>query len=189
MFIKSCRRWLELIPGPLVREATAFPTVPQPLPYLLNVYLRIHSFWSNTDAFSDNEDRQTEQKVPLLHTYLLSCFNDTVLGHCFNPANAAQIPPCLNGSFTDSFLFIFVFSILLSENVAQWLDLNRRPLESEATTLPTEAQPLSQISPFSIGTEYIRYIAIPILIHLLTGRISSHRTSCFRDTTNYWTKM
>ena len=51
------------------------------------------------------------------------------------------------------FLFIFVFSIHLRVNkltnvqykFCRWLDFNRRPLVSEATTLPTEPQPLPWI--------------------------------------------
>ena len=46
------------------------------------------------------------------------------------------------------FFFIFVFSIQLTVNVqyifCRRLDLNHRPLESEATSLPTEPQPLSR---------------------------------------------
>ena len=51
-----------------------------------------------------------------------------------------------NGPFSPSFFFIFVFSIQLTVNVqnkfCQWLDSNRGPLELEATTLPTNPQPL-----------------------------------------------
>ena len=51
-----------------------------------------------------------------------------------------------NGPFPSSFFFIFIFSIQLTArfniNVCQCLDSNCGPLESEATTLQTEPQPL-----------------------------------------------
>ena len=40
-YINFCR-WLDLNCGPLVSEATALPTEPQPLPLLCNVYI---TFW------------------------------------------------------------------------------------------------------------------------------------------------
>ena len=47
------------------------------------------------------------------------------------------------------FFFIFVFSIQLTVNIqytfCPWLDSNSGPLESEATALPTEPQPLPLI--------------------------------------------
>ena len=50
------------------------------------------------------------------------------------------------------FLFIFVFSIQLTERIYQiwrWLDSNRGPLVSEATALPTESHPLPHDSLFT----------------------------------------
>ena len=52
----------------------------------------------------------------------------------------------LNGPFPFSFIYIFLFSVQFTENIQYyfflWLDSNCGPLESEATTQPTETQPL-----------------------------------------------
>ena len=50
------------------------------------------------------------------------------------------------------FFFIIFFSKQLEENKSyQWLDLDRRPLVSHATVLPTEPQPLPNFSFLALG--------------------------------------
>ena len=62
-------------------------------------------------------------------------------------------------SIPGHFFFIFIFSIQLIVNIVhykfcRWLDSNHRPLESIATTIPTEPQPL----PKNLLT-YVQYFA------------------------------
>ena len=55
-----------------------------------------------------------------------------------------------NGPFSASFLYFCLFNTadinMFNINFCRWLDLNCRPLELEATALPTEPQPLPCLS-------------------------------------------
>ena len=48
MFNKFCR-WLDSNRGPLVLEARALPTEPQPLPNMLNLYSSVRACTCNSD--------------------------------------------------------------------------------------------------------------------------------------------
>ena len=73
-----------------------------------------------------------------------------------NPGKASHSKLFLTGPFPASFSF-FVFSIQLTVNNVQykfcgWQNLNRGPLMSEATALPTEPQPLPQSKLFKASS-------------------------------------
>ena len=82
MFNKFCQ-WLDLNRGPLVSEATALPTEPQPLPVWTNLCLHIIAY----SKFLALTHRQANAVIRLLDTAALlpTVSRAKWLLHCFGP--------------------------------------------------------------------------------------------------------